>query len=223
MLGLNPRLMAAESLTGLAKVSSLAMLAALVFALSIYTPTEITFVRHAETMANATGRYTAKNLNAFSEKGKAQVASITQILLKEPRFDRILVSPSPRALRTIAPYLKSSGQRAIVWPLLYECCTGHRPKGAHATSFKFGPKVDIPSDLRGLFIVEPGHDRFPDSPNYNAGLAQVAACVKELGERYSSGRVLILGHSAHGGQFIHSLTGKWIEVKNAKEIQFSVP
>ena len=205
-----------------AQVSLNPMLAALSIALTLLTPTDITFVRHAETMANASGKYTAKSLNAFSDKGKAQVESLTKILINEPRFGRILVSPSPRALRTIAPYLRDTHQRAIVWPLLYECCTGHRPKGAHATSFTFGPKVTIPSDLKGLFVIEPGHDRFPESPNYNAGLAQVKACLAELSDRYMGGRVLIVGHSAQGGQFLHALTGKWIEVKNAREIHFSL-
>lgn len=198
------------------------MLAALSLALTLITPTDITFVRHAETLANASGKYTSKNLNSFSDKGKAQVESLTKILTAEPRFNRILVSPSPRALRTIAPYLRATHQRATVWPLLYECCTGHRPKGAHATAFKFGPKITIPTDLKGLFVVEPGHDRFPDAPNYNAGLAQVKACLTEFSDRYMGGRVLIVGHSAHGGQFLHALTGKWIEVKNAKAIHFSL-
>ena len=67
--------------------------------------TDLTFVRHGETVANATGRYRDSTLNTFSERGKKGVEALTGQLQAEPAYARILVSPAPRALRTIAPYL----------------------------------------------------------------------------------------------------------------------
>ena len=196
----------------------LGMLAALGFVLATFRPTDLTFVRHGETVANATGHYNGKTLNEFSAKGAAGVSAITRELLSQPRFEAILVSPSPRALKTIAPYLRASHSKALVWPLAYECCTGKRPKDAHPTSFKWGSAVSIPKDMAGLFFVEAGHDRLPSSPDYNSGLAQVDASLAEFRARFGGKRVLIVGHSGHGGQFLHALTGKWRRVENTKEI-----
>lgn len=198
-------------------------LAALVAALTLAPATDLTFVRHGETVANATGRYNSKTLNVFSKEGQAGVDALTKRLIAAPHYDRILVSPSPRALKTIAPYLKATGQKATVWPLLYECCTGRRPKGAKATKFEWGPKISLPSDIAPLFTIQPGHDRLPNSPDYNAGLAQVDATLDEFQRLYRGGRVLVVGHSAHGGQFLHALTGKWTKIDNAKEIPVRLP
>lgn len=200
------------------------MILTLLVAARVLAPaTDLTFVRHAETVANATGKYNSRTLNAFSVLGNQEIAELTQRLLKEPRFDRILVSPSPRTLKTIAPYLRASGQRATVWPLLYECCTGRRPKGAHATRFSYGGKLVLPPELAPFFRIEPGMDRYPSASDYNAGLAQVAAALEEFRRRFSGGRVLLVGHSAHGGQFLFGLTGRHEKVDNAKEIRLRIP
>ena len=178
---------------------------------------EVTFVRHAETVANATGRYNSRTLNVFSDLGNQQVKALTDRLVAGKPFDTILVSPSERALRTIGPYLRATGQKAIVWPLLYECCTGRR-KGAVATRFGYSGKVSIPPGLGGLFTIIPGSDRLPNSPTYGAGLAQVAECLKVFRAKYAKGRVLVVGHSGHGGHFWYGLTGNRRQVKNAEEM-----
>ena len=199
------------------------VLAAIAIALTFLHPTDLVFVRHGETVANASGRYNSKTLNAFSEKGQKQVDALTVKLLGQARFDTILVSPSPRALKTIAPYLKATRQRATVWPLLYECCTGRRPKNAAPTSFKWGAKIRIDSDIANLFVVLPGQDRYPVASDYNSGLAQVDVSVNEFREKHLGQRILLVGHSGHGGQFIHSLTGKWKKVDNATEYETILP
>ncbi|HEY0866533.1 MAG TPA: histidine phosphatase family protein [Fimbriimonas sp.] len=188
-------------------------------ALLVAAPADFTFVRHAETVANATGRYNSKTLNALSDKGQKQVSALTRELLGQPDYDLVLVSPSPRALKTIAPYLKAKGIKATVWPLLYECCTG-RQRTSKATRFDWGPRVSIPKELAAYFLVQPGMDRLPNAPNFGAGLAQVAATVKEFKASYSNRRVLLVGHSGHGGQFLYALTGKRHHVKNAETIAF---
>lgn len=182
---------------------------------------EVTFVRHGETVANATGKYNARTLNSFSATGKKGVAELTVRLQRETPFDVILVSPSERALRTIAPYLRATRRKATIWPLLYECCTGKRQPKAKGP-LAYGAKITIPTDLNGLFVIEPGHDRLPVASDYGMGLVQVDASLSDF-HRFAGRRMLIVGHSGHGGQFIHALTGKWIKVENTKEIQFSIP
>lgn len=196
------------------------MLAALLLTSS--APIDLTYVRHGETVANATGVYNSRTLNVFSEKGEAGVAALTDRLLKQPRYDRIWVSPSPRALKTIAPYLRRTGQKATVWPLAYECCTGRRPAGARATKFTYGAKIVIPGEIRDLFLIESGRDRYPVASNYNSGLAQAAASVSDFWNRVPSGRILIVGHSGHGGQFLRVVAGVTLKVENTKEYRFSV-
>lgn len=200
------------------------ILAAIAVAFLGKPSTSLTFVRHGETIANATGHYNARNLDTFSANGQLGVDKLTNDLVRSGvKYDRILVSPSPRALKTIAPYLKATHQKAIIWPLLYECCTGKRPANAHATKFSYTSKIRLSPDLVPYFIVQPDHDRFPNSPDYNAGLAQVDAAVREFQAHWQGGKVLIVGHSGNGGHFLHSLTGKWIKLDNAKIEQFTLP
>ncbi len=198
-------------------------LSALFFIATLRGPVSVTFVRHGETVANATGKYNSKTLNTLSAKGAKQAFDLSQRLEAGPRFDRILVSPAPRVMQTIASYLRATHTQATIWPLLYECCTGRRPKDAHATQFTYGEKIKIPAEFNGLFILEPGHDRYPIAPKYNEGLAQVDASVAEFKQRFTRGRILLVGHSGQGGHFIRALTGKWIKVDNAREIAVPLP
>ena len=195
------------------------MLTSLLCAIAIPATTDLTFVRHGETLANATGKYNSHTIDTFSSKGQEQVTRLTRDLMTERRFDMILVSPSPRALNTIAPYLKNLRKQATVWPLLYECCTERRPVGAHATSFKFGVHIAIPQAIAGQFKLSPTDNRYPSPSDYNSGLAQVAASVAEFRKKYAGKRVLIVGHSGHGGQFIKTITGKAIRLENASPVQ----
>jgi len=189
--------------------------------LLLVVQTDLTFVRHGETVANATGRYNSRTLNTLSEKGKAQVAALTERLVREPRWEGIVVSPSPRALRTIAPYLARTNQRALVWPLLYECCT-ERPKRPATASFPYGAKITLPSDIARHFVIQPGEDRYPAPRGYGEGLAQVQASVAEFRRRFAGRRILVVGHSAHGGLFLKGLDGKLRHVKNAEEIRLTL-
>jgi broad specificity phosphatase PhoE len=180
--------------------------------------TDLTFVRHGETIANATGKYNGHTIDTFSQKGVGQIARLTRDLMVEKPYDVILVSPSPRALHTIAPYLKAKGKQALVWPLLYECCTEKRPVGAHATSFKFGVQIAVPGPISAQFQLQPA-SKYPTPKGYNEGLAQVAASVTEFRKKYLGKRILIVGHSGAGGQFIKALTGKAIRLENASPVK----
>ncbi len=191
----------------------------LLCSLTIAASTDLTFVRHGETIANATGKYNSQTIDTFSKKGQDQVARLTRDLMTQPAYDVILVSPSPRALNSIAPYLKATRKQALVWPLLYECCTEKRPADARATSFKFGVKIAIPGAIAPQFMMARDQINYPAPKGYNEGLAQVAASVAEFRKKYLGKRVLIVGHSGAGGQFLKAFTGKAIRLENASPVK----
>jgi broad specificity phosphatase PhoE len=174
-------------------------------------PLEIVFVRHGETQANATGRYNSKTIDTFSDLGKKQVAALTP-KLKQMHFDAIVVSPSPRALKTIAPYLKETHQRAEVWPELYECCDAHSKKipGLTSKDVRYGAKVKLPDAIASQFALTPGKDRMIAAPSYEDGLRQIRMAANRLKNSYGgTGKtVLVVGHSLHGGRMIEYLLGK---------------
>lgn len=174
-------------------------------------PLEIVFVRHGETQANATGRYNSRTIDTFSALGEKQVAALTPKLMKL-RFDGIVVSPSPRALKTVAPYLKATNQKAAVWPELYECCDAHskKVKGPTSKEPRYGGKVTLPEDISGFFALIPGKDKFVLTPSYEDGLRMIEMAAKRLKNGFAgSGKViLVVGHSLHGGRMIEFLQGK---------------
>ena len=192
------------------------------YALTLVSTTDLTFVRHGETVANATGAYNSHTIDTFSKKGQGQVDRLTRDLLVAQAYDIILVSPAPRALYTIAPYLKALRKQAIVWPLLYECCTMRRPANAHATSFSYGLKIAVPGNLLPQFTLLQNQIRYPASKDYNEGLAQVNLSVAEFRRKYTGKRVLIVGHSGHGGQFLKALTSKAIRLENASPVSVKI-
>jgi len=186
---------------------ALALAALAVVALA--RPAELVFVRHAETQANATGRYNSRTINTFSDLGEKQVVSLTQ-RLQGRRFDAILVSPSERVLRTIAPYLRNNHLRAVVWPDLYECCDAHTRKVKDGGKLAYGAKITIPGDLVGLFIIERAHDRLPAAASYDEGLRQIRACADRLRQDFGGTpkSVLVVGHSLMGGRLLELMQGK---------------
>jgi broad specificity phosphatase PhoE len=187
-------------------LTSLLLLSA---SLPFAVPSTLYFVRHGETLANATGHYNNRTINTFSPKGKSQVLALTQ-RLDNQRFDAIVVSPSERVLRTIAPYLLAHHLRATVWPELYECCDGNskKVKGPTSRTLKYVTPFKIPADLQRLFIVQPGHDRLPYAPSYEDGLIQIRATAERLKRDFPRGTVLAVGHSLHGGRLLELLQGK---------------
>ncbi len=185
----------------------LALLASVVLAPA--EQTSLVIVRHGETLANASGRYNSKTINTFSDKGKAQVAQLTR-QLGNRRFDAIIVSPSERALRTVAPFLKATGQKATVWPELYECCTGRNKRMDGNGKIRYGAKFAIPSDIAPLFRIETRHEKLIVSQTFSDGVMQVRQGATRLASEFgpSYGSVLIVGHSGAGGVLMEMLEGK---------------
>jgi broad specificity phosphatase PhoE len=199
-------------------IAALASLASIAFVQSEPRVTQdIYFLRHAETVANATSKYNSSTLNAISEKGQQQIVQATADL-KRRRYDAIFVSPSARALKTVAPYLRDTRQTAAIWPELYECC--HERGAARkipAGRLRFGAKVEVPSVISRYFTLVPGRDRYVGVSNYQEGLRQVKLCAAEV-RKLGPGSVLLVGHSLQGSRLFKELLGResMIEFKNGK-------
>lgn len=162
-------------------------------------------------MANATGAYNSRTIDTFSEKGHKEVEALTKEL-DGMRFDGIVVSPSPRALRTIAPYLRAHHLVAAIWPELLECCDAHskKIKGVTSPQVRYGGVITVPKDLVGLFVFAPGDNRYIFALSYDDGLRQIRLAADHLKRAFGgTGKtVLVVGHSLHGGRMIELLEGK---------------
>lgn len=188
---------------------------------------QLVFVRHGETVANATGRYNSRTIDTFSQKGQKEVEALTKEL-DAMHFDGIVVSPSPRALRTIAPYLRAHHLVAAIWPELLECCDAHskKIKGLSSPQVRYGGVITIPKDLAGVFVFAPGQNRYILAPSYDDGLRQIRLAADHLKQAFGgTGKtVLVIGHSLHGGRMIELLEGKTmvgrIRPENAKIMRF---
>jgi broad specificity phosphatase PhoE len=199
----------------------LAVIALLLLGACLAAPPNIVFVRHAETIANATGRYNESTLNTLSAKGQNQVRRLTVDLGSE-RFDRIVVSPAGRCLQTIGPWLRANRLTAEIWPELLECCQQPRAtRTKPAGPVRYGAKVSVPTAWRDVFRLVPGQDRAIVEGNYQEGIRMVRRAADRL--RVLPGeRILVVGHSASGGRLFRELLGQesGIRVENATIYRF---
>lgn len=164
---------------------------------------DIYFVRHAETMANASGVNTSGNSNMFSEKGNEQIGALTREL-KPMRFDVILVSPAERAMNTILPYLKESGQKGIVWPELTECCWQKNRDNGAAGRLVTSAALRLNNEQQAYFAFRDADSTLSYANNsYADGVAQVRHAEELLKQRYygSDKTILIVAHY-HSGQVL---------------------
>lgn len=170
---------------------------------------DLYIVRHAETWANVTGDYSAQNQRRFSERGEREIEELAGAL--EPlHLDAVLVSPTVRTLRTVAPYLRRAGVTAEIWPELEECCwqaDRELPPSAGRTPRE---PIELDPELAPLFRFRSERARFWYRARTHAeSLRQVDQGLALLLERYShSGKaVLIVSHFHTGARILAGLLG----------------
>ena len=171
-----------------------------------FSPLNIYFARHGETLGNVTHKHTAFNDRTFSDDGSRQVAELTT-KLDEIQFDHILVSPVYRAMNTVFPYLKKHNLQAQIWPELAECCW-QKERGGKASHIGRGDRIEVDPEMQPHFIFA---DK-PDSREFKArdyadGMLMVSTAYERLLKSYSgSGKtILIVGHYHSGGRLIELL------------------
>lgn len=170
---------------------------------------DIYLVRHAQTVANATGVKDKRSDSTFSEEGLAQVDALTREL-QDYHFDAVLVSPTERTLNTIHPYLKQSGKVGVVWPELTECCWQHDRLEGEAGQLIPSGAIRLPSEIAAQFSFRDSSSAFKyANRNYADGVAQVRQAVSLLKASYfDSGKtVLVVTHHHAGGVLLAELLG----------------
>lgn len=169
---------------------------------------DIYYVRHAETVANATGSYTKENERKFSQKGKDQLPVLTEEL-KEYDFDVIISSPLLRARHTVLPYLKETDQQAVIWPEVAECCWQSDRQAP--PSGKKGAKIEIEEENKKYFIFRDKKATYLEpTVTYQDGIEAIKKAVKLIKEKYAGEDmdILIVSHSLAGSRLIELLQGK---------------
>lgn len=174
-------------------------------------PTRLHFVRHGETVANATGVYRSANLNVFSTRGEEQVRRLTRRLLAAPRFDVICVSPIPRAMKTIRPFLVESHSVAEIWPALAECCHQKDHTPVPDARLPLGGPIKISAaDAPYFKLAGPDAARWYSPETYAEGLVQVRTLARQIRDRFGgTGKtVLLVGHGINGSLVLAALLGR---------------
>ncbi len=189
------------------------------------TPTEIYFVRHAETVSNATNQYNVKNDTTLSGFGKRQVKQLTK-QLEQLKIDHIIVSPHYRALKTILPYLKKHQRTAEIWPSLDECCWQKRDPNFIASILRFKEKIELKKNMQAYFTFTDTSSQYRfDTHNYEEGIMQIHLASDRIFRQFSqSGKhILIIGEFHSGTRIIEMLQGippeGWYKPENAKIIK----
>jgi len=187
--------------------------------------TEIYFVRHAETVSNATGRSNINNDRTLSRTGKKQVKRLSK-QLQQLDIDYIIVGPQQRALKTILPFLKKQKRTAEIWPSLDECCWQEKPAVRHAGKLKFGSKVELNRKMKRYFIFPDAHSRYRYyTQSYDEGITQVELAADKIIRRFAnSGKhILVIGDYHSGTRIIELLQGLqpdgWYQLRNAKIVK----
>jgi len=174
----------------------------------LHAPTDIYFVRHAETMGNLTHHHNHKNDRTLSPEGNRQVAALTW-KLDQLKFDHIIVSPKYRVLKTILPYLKKHRIVAEIWPELEECCwqkNHDSPSGMPAR----GSQIRLEAGMKPYFTFADtdSHFRF-NTHGYGQGMMQTFMATEKIKRRFSNSgqRILIVGHYHSGSRILEILQG----------------
>jgi len=188
--------------------------------------TDFYFVRHAQTRANATHKYTKKNEKTISTKGRKQIVKLVRKLTKyHGPFDQIIVSPTVRTRETILAYLKEKPyQTAEIWPEVSECCWQKKDDGIKP-NYRNRGHIGLRKEHRSYFHFRSMSETdmaWHSSDSFADGKRQMAKALHLLKARYShSGKkILIVTHYYAGLKMMNALLGddyKELHVfKNAK-------
>lgn len=170
------------------------------------------YVRHAEVVANTVdaAQISAENADTLTALGERQVAALTtylQGLGVTP--DAVLVSPAPRAQKTIEPYLVAAGITGEIWIELNEIA-GLPSTGAPLPSTpKYYTFYKATLAAQNLVFRDPSTTAFWQNDTYEAELLMVTTARNELLKRYGgSGKtIIVVGHAVAGAALIGLLRG----------------
>lgn len=175
------------------------------------------YVRHAETVGNATGLKNTTNNKMFTDTGHRQVANLTESLNKIS-IDHVIVSPTWRTRHTVLPYLKKTNKTAEIWPELEEWrMEAQVQMGLEPLD---GSPIQIEEENSKYFLFRDSNstNRYV-AGDYSGGMQQLETLVKLIESRYSGENktLLLVGHKDMGSRIIETLMGLDPEVKYQPE------
>jgi broad specificity phosphatase PhoE len=186
-----------------------------------WKPTRIFYVRHAQTVANATNNYTPITEATFSDSGSIQVLKIDSVLQRYT-FDKIIVSPTWRTQHTIYPYLVATHQKAEIWSELTECCWQDdtlAPSTIRLDSIPWGKKILLMDTDYFQFKYPSANREYNwDAKNYQDGINQCRLAADSIRFKYGGKGldILVIGHFIQGKEMIKVLTkGSIVNIPNA--------
>lgn len=174
---------------------------------------KIYFVRHAETVANATGQKDEVSSRTFTEAGEKQVQHLAE-QLRPLKIDQVLVSPSERARLTVLPYLKMKNKSAEIWPELEEWIMESQVKmGLDPLD---GSEIQIEKANQDYFhFRDKQAARRYYTKDYAGGLDQVQKVAELIRKRFGNTdqTILIAGHKDSGARILEALLGLDLEAR----------
>ncbi|HEU5288970.1 MAG TPA: histidine phosphatase family protein [Candidatus Limnocylindria bacterium] len=139
------------------------------------------FVRHGESEANASHRFSGRSDSPLTERGRQQAVAVADALAEVP-FDRIVATPLSRSLDTALVIARRRRMPVDVEPGLVEIDVGDRT-GAHF------------DEVRGLpEWKDDGFVSWPGGESLEQVLERGLRAVRRLARETSGGTVLVIGH-----------------------------
>lgn len=152
---------------------------------------KIYYIRHAEGGHNVTKAWEDKgipqsewpsyvgNPNAFTPRGKAEVAAVPD-KLRKCKFDFIASSPLWRVRNTIAPYLRATNQKAEIWPELREgpgmlTILSKDIPDLDIPILNLGTPIELPEEETDVFALRSGaENNYKQHPRHSSEEEKVA-------------------------------------------------
>lgn len=149
--------------------------------------TDLTLVRHGETVWHADNRYAGSSDIALTGKGRQQAEQLAG-WAKQARLDAIWASPLVRARDTAAVTADAAGVRVHVDPRLAELDFG---EGEGLTSAEMARRFP---EARRAFEHDPVAHHLPGGEDPHDGVERAIACLADIVRAHPDGRVLVVGH-----------------------------
>lgn len=149
--------------------------------------TELTLVRHGETVWHAEHRYAGSSDIALTAHGRQQAQRLAG-WAEQADLDAIWASPLVRARDTAEVVARTTGLTAHTDERLAELDFG-AAEGLTSTEM-----TERFSAARQAFVQDPVAHHLPGGEDPHQAVARMMACLTALVEGHPDGRVLVVGH-----------------------------
>jgi 2,3-bisphosphoglycerate-dependent phosphoglycerate mutase len=152
------------------------------------TATDITLVRHGQTIWHAENRYAGVSDIPLDDTGRAQSAALAE-WARHQGFDALVCSPVSRARATAEPVAVALGVEPEIVPELRETDFGIAEGRTLAEL-----RVSHP-DAAAAFVADPVDHPFPGAEPPAAAAVRAVGALRSVAERHRGRSVLVVAHS----------------------------